>query len=403
MRNWRPPLLQIFRPDVKLHRAQPQRAFRIKRYTGATTRDAAKTVARYRYKPPTLVKEPLPPKLPVVEEIPAEKEPPQQGLVRKIIFGTTRDTQENIAAYEQRHPKLLDIVKGTRETASNEEVKIERGSNEAIKGSRSSSRARAKAATQKGKAAPKEKNKEHQLRRRRSFFAQTQSLGGSKGSLKSSQARRNGQLKTNDGQSPPQSKSKISVSFDAHIPKHAEPSRFQRPNFWSRMSSRNVRDTEGRSEFEPVTAERAPSGVSQKEKGLGRAPKRRLSLFEELFPEEAGKQTPTEANAERQGQDLLKLSLPQVDEDDAFEDEYTRGRKLDSVKAEAASKDAFRLWNPSILVLEVASPSLSESDFRRIAPKGQHISKWTGPGDYFKGCTSFPVQQPRHEKLTSLL
>lgn len=125
-----------------------------------------------------------------------------------------------------------------------------------------------------------------------------------------------------------------------------------------------------------------------------------LSLFEELFPEEAARQGLSENSADQRDKEFPRLPLPEMIEDDGgFEDEYVRGRKLDSETAEAASKDAYRLWNPSILVLHGASPSLDESDFRRIAPRGQHIEKWVGPGDFFKvipGRDALSLKQKPH-------
>lgn len=111
-----------------------------------------------------------------------------------------------------------------------------------------------------------------------------------------------------------------------------------------------------------------------------------LSLFEDLFPEEAARQGLNKNSVDQQNKEVPRLPLPEMIEDDGgFEDEYVRGRKLDSETAEAASKDAYHLWKPSILVFQAASPSLDESDFRRIAPRGQHIEEWVGPGDFFKG------------------
>ncbi len=107
----------------------------------------------------------------------------------------------------------------------------------------------------------------------------------------------------------------------------------------------------------------------------------KLSLFEELFPEEANKALKPEQNAE---QHIPRLPLPDLDQADE-QDRYIgdQGRPRDVTKA--ASKAAFRQWNLAILVLQRASKSLSDSDFRLIAPKGQHIGDWKGPGDPLKG------------------
>ena len=45
------------------------------------------------------------------------------------------------------------------------------------------------------------------------------------------------------------------------------------------------------------------------------------------------------------------------------------------------------IWHQrlAVLVLEIASKSLVENGFRRVAPKGKQIDYWTGPGDTLKG------------------
>lgn len=112
----------------------------------------------------------------------------------------------------------------------------------------------------------------------------------------------------------------------------------------------------------------------------------RLSLFEELFPDEVENPTATPSSIDKRVPALPKLSLPDVEiDDEVFEDDYVTQRKTKGETTKAASTNAYRNWNLSILVLQVASPSLTESDFRRIAPKGQHIRDWVGPGDIFKG------------------
>jgi len=88
-----------------------------------------------------------------------------------------------------------------------------------------------------------------------------------------------------------------------------------------------------------------------------------LSLFEELFPEE------------------VKKHLNEVDDEDG----YTLGQGRPIGHTESASRAAFRQWNLAVLIIQRASKSLIESDFRRIAPKGQHIEDWKGPGDPLKG------------------
>ncbi len=111
---------------------------------------------------------------------------------------------------------------------------------------------------------------------------------------------------------------------------------------------------------------------------------RRLSLFEELFPEEVKKYVGLEKKVDDTEERVPRLPLPELDEVD-IEDGYTSGQERPSDITKAASRKAFRQWNLAILIIQRASKSLIESDFRRIAPKGQHIEDWKGPGDPLKG------------------
>ena len=109
-----------------------------------------------------------------------------------------------------------------------------------------------------------------------------------------------------------------------------------------------------------------------------------LSLFEELFPEETKKSQGTDEKTDDTGQHIPRLPLPNlnvVDEPDDFKADQGRAGDLTN----AASRAALRRWNLAILVMQRVSKSLNESDFRRIAPKGQHIEDWKGPGDPLKG------------------
>lgn len=118
----------------------------------------------------------------------------------------------------------------------------------------------------------------------------------------------------------------------------------------------------------------------------GRPPRTKISLFEELFPDEVENPATKAQSSRRRVPKLPKLVLPDLEEDDeSFGDDYVGRRRLHDETTEVASKEAYKHWNLAILVLQVASPSLTEGDFRRIAPKGQHISDWVGPGDIFKG------------------
>lgn len=439
MRSWTPKALRISSSAFKLHHAPPKRTFRIIKYEN------------HKHRPFRLVKEVKgfpPSQLPVVRDTTVEQEQQPQDLKRKIIFGADKD--ENIAAYEHRHQRFLKVLQGTRNSGGTEPIE-EHGISR----------------VERVERAPSIQDDGPQIRRRISFFAQTESLSASSRSSR------------NDRQSPGNpAKTKISnnISFDAEAPAGSKPFSFIRPDLWSQPSMRNVKAREEslgsesaiveevrtsrrneyvgsfrrlslgiadeedahsddhkalyinmkkrddgseiplainkensaevrhprlstravqRSEFESVGVLDASGMTSKGKEPFKRVRKSKMSLFEELFPEEASKHSASEKDLKPQYPDIPKLSLPILDGDESFGNEYMRGRITDSDKAKAASQSAFQFWNPSILVLQVASPSLIDSDFRRIAPKGQHISEWTGPGDYFKGT---PVSPPRTPK-----
>ena len=112
-----------------------------------------------------------------------------------------------------------------------------------------------------------------------------------------------------------------------------------------------------------------------------------LSLFEELFPEEAKKSLKLDHEIDNKEQYIPRLPLPDLDQVEE-QDDYDGGQARPRDLTKAASRAAFRQWNLAILVLQRASKSLNDSDFRRIAPKGQHIEDWKGPGDPLRGMIS---------------
>ena len=124
-----------------------------------------------------------------------------------------------------------------------------------------------------------------------------------------------------------------------------------------------------------------------------------LSLFEELFPEEAKKQLNHDRKLDHEEQHIPRLRLPDLDEVEQ-QDQYDGSQARPSHLTKAASRAAFRQWNLAILVLQRVSKSLDDSDFRRIAPKGEHIEDWKGPGDPLKGVT--PSSIP-HNPTQSLI
>jgi len=472
MRSWTTPKpLRNSSSASKLHHAPLKPTFDIRKHISPTPKDATKNAARYKYKASRLVKEVKEfarSRLSIATDTTAKLEQQPQDLIPKIIFGADKD--DNIAAYEQRHQRFLEALKGAREFGGNERIK-ERGF-DMVRRPSSIQNSWDNSATEEAKAPHEKQDGNPQMRRRRSFFAKTESL---------SAFRRPSTLVTINRQSPGKSRIGEKGFFDAQTSEGSEPVPFVRPNSWSRISLRKVKTNEDRSisksaiveedrtrgsnasqgplkrlssenaddtdthpgfheasmsdikkdedgsqlplavnkenkglwryhhpssravqrsEFESVGVQDASDMTSEEEKPSKRILKRKVSLFEELFPEEARKESASEKELKPQNLNIPKLSLPVLDEDDSFGDEYIRGRTADNDKVNAASEDAFRSWNPTILVFQVASPSLIDSDFRRIAPKGQHISEWTGPGDYFKGTPKLP-QHPK--KLTSAL
>ena len=111
----------------------------------------------------------------------------------------------------------------------------------------------------------------------------------------------------------------------------------------------------------------------------------KVSLFEELFPEETEKKASPSLNVE-ENHDVPRLPLPEVGEGlKEHYDDQDPGRVWSAHITSQASVEAFRQNKLAVLVLQIASKSLVESDFRRVAPKGKHIARWTGPGELLKG------------------
>lgn len=110
-----------------------------------------------------------------------------------------------------------------------------------------------------------------------------------------------------------------------------------------------------------------------------------LSLLEELFPEEIGKAADLDITDEGE-ESVPRLPLPDFDDEaELYNHAQDWSLHEGDWAAKVASKNALHQWNLAVLVVRRASKSLNESDFRRIAPKGQHIDEWRGPGDFLKG------------------
>ena len=111
----------------------------------------------------------------------------------------------------------------------------------------------------------------------------------------------------------------------------------------------------------------------------------RVSLFDELFPEEKETPQPTTYQSENDELHVPRLPLSDIDHLDPYPASSGSLKGPSKKRTEAAAQGAPKQWDPAVLVLNRASKSLVDADFRRIAPKGRHIGEWTGPGDILKG------------------
>lgn len=107
----------------------------------------------------------------------------------------------------------------------------------------------------------------------------------------------------------------------------------------------------------------------------------KVSLAEELFPERQNNGGDKEPLSEAVDEKDLFLPLPSLEELLADQKKASRPR----IKTDAASQNAVKQENCAVLLLQSASTSLVENDFRLLCPKGKHIEGWTGLGDVEKG------------------
>ncbi|KAL8671786.1 MAG: hypothetical protein Q9168_003733 [Polycauliona sp. 1 TL-2023] len=110
----------------------------------------------------------------------------------------------------------------------------------------------------------------------------------------------------------------------------------------------------------------------------------RLSLFDELFPDEKAQSQPAANGSHHEEFHVPRLPLSDIDHLDPYPASSGKLRGPSKKRAEGAAQGAPKRWDPAVLVLNRASKSLVEADFRRVAPKGRHIDEWTGPGDILK-------------------
>ena len=140
------------------------------------------------------------------------------------------------------------------------------------------------------------------------------------------------------------------------------------------------------------TARRSSFMGQRASKSSGRAPNRvnrtssahTLSLFEELFPEEA-----KASEKEKKAQKFSETSPGPLRAELLREFEWAKSKqfrqsadnKYDAQNDHTGhmrrdEQEIRRRQDASVLVLTNASKSLSPSDFLRLSPKGQHIDGW---------------------------
>ena len=125
------------------------------------------------------------------------------------------------------------------------------------------------------------------------------------------------------------------------------------------------------------------SGPHDQKIQTSRLPPPKLSLLEELFPEER----PSGQVDNSKGYENVR-SLPSLEVDgffEAFQDVLDPSGQDPKKVTTHANTNAFKQKQLALLVLQIASKSLVDGDFRRITPRGKHIDDWTGPGDIIKG------------------
>lgn len=142
------------------------------------------------------------------------------------------------------------------------------------------------------------------------------------------------------------------------------------------------------------------NGASGKQKAsspVEKALAKKMSLLEELFPEEAQRRS---APAARPQKELprLPLDIPDVlqSQPEADKQGLRKNKELPLDRATYwesmtnTKKQYARLERQgdfiSVLVLNSASKNLGEEDFRRVIPQGKHIEGWSlERGDIIKG------------------
>ena len=114
---------------------------------------------------------------------------------------------------------------------------------------------------------------------------------------------------------------------------------------------------------------------------------KKLSLYEILFPQEAKRRAQKLAAKEdihKKNTTVPPLALPDFGELSRSFVSFKPSETTPAVPSREREQD-LRNENLIILKIENVSPGLIDADFRQIAPRGEHIEEWRGPGDILKG------------------
>ncbi|KAI8936781.1 hypothetical protein NX059_006027 [Plenodomus lindquistii] len=111
------------------------------------------------------------------------------------------------------------------------------------------------------------------------------------------------------------------------------------------------------------------------------------SLLEELFPE-ATSTPPPSAPVDKKRDQYPKLEPPEAPRlsrlSMAQKKTLSKAERFKQKQAELAESFQKKMEDITILQLAYCSTELTETDFRRLIPKGQHIEGWRRGGEFFK-------------------
>ncbi|KAF2115669.1 hypothetical protein BDV96DRAFT_492154 [Lophiotrema nucula] len=134
----------------------------------------------------------------------------------------------------------------------------------------------------------------------------------------------------------------------------------------------------------PVTpAEDPPKDAAESTSGSKSEELSELSLLEELFPEATELYTQPQDQPDRSSKSYPKLDLPS---DKSRVDSTPKRRKEPRKSAKQRMIEAFQSRGEQITALELSqcSTELTDSDFRRLIPRGKHIESWNRDGEFYR-------------------